>query len=372
LVHAFADQLDGMVPCDVSAFIVAYEHIRGDLALIVLAARIKEPRCIGLLVESFRRHGPGDYTAADLRAWLHAMVKDVAARPPPHHSELKQLSILGAGRLNGSQVVAQDLKIVRKACKDEPGAFPLGMSTEFFVATEATVDLIGGFLDQCRQQVIPWDQDACSLKVWSSALSRAITSVAGTIGGDMGKPGSYNHCTVLRKAVLGEIAFSPRRRPDWSEVTIAELRGWCPDVCDNLDFFDADLAAGTASAVILGRPDHAMFLSMWACLWGQIAPWFDLTDLQVVFAGTGLSAIVTSYTSTYGVPPHPYNAAAVYMQPKKQQTPEAKEKAKAKATKSSSSRPKSSPSSSSRPKSGPKSSPMPKPSPGPSKKLRRR
>ena len=127
-VRALADQMDGMIPCDVVAFLEAHPDIRGDLALVILLARIKEPRCIKYVVQEFRRHGDRPYVASDLRGWLRGVVTDVANRPPPREYELRQTSIVGAARLNGSQKVSLDLGIVTKATEGASRSLPNGIA----------------------------------------------------------------------------------------------------------------------------------------------------------------------------------------------------------------------------------------------------
>ena len=67
---------------------------------------------------------------------------------------------------------------------------------------------------------------------------------------------------------------------------------------------------------MLGRPDHGMFLSMWACLWGMVVDKFDMPALMQCFKNGGLAQEVRRHRALTGWAPHPFHAASVFAAPK--------------------------------------------------------
>jgi len=231
--------------------------------------------------------------------------------------ELRQTSIIGAARLNGSQKVGLDLGIVTKSKEGQPGSFPMGLGKEFYAFTDPSEDVVDQFLGACRAQSFhpEFASGEFDPAVFAALLSASISSVASTIGGAMTNPDSMNHTTVVRKAVIAElIVNSDCVKP--GVMTVANLQKWCPDEKDNLSVFPGGESAEEISALVLRRPDHGMFLSMWACLWGMVLDKFWVDEVKQAFLRQGLANEIRRHVALHGVPPHPYNAALRFCTPK--------------------------------------------------------
>ena len=67
--RSVADQLRGMVPCDVGVSIEVCPRIRGDLRVCILAVRLKEPTAVKRLISLFDEHSNAvDNEAVDRKA----------------------------------------------------------------------------------------------------------------------------------------------------------------------------------------------------------------------------------------------------------------------------------------------------------------
>ena len=64
-----------------------------------------------------------------------------------------------------------------------------------------------------------------------------------------------------------------------------------------------DLCGQDLSELLLGRPDHALLVSMWACLYGKVRVSRD--TVREAMAQVDLADEVAEYKTEHGVPPHP-------------------------------------------------------------------
>ena len=116
-IRSVKDALPSLMPCDATGFLNCYADIRHDFAMLILAARIKEPTCVAVLVDCYRRHrstGACVYTAKDLRTWLQTMISSVNGCPKKYATELEQLSKQGVGRIMGAQTICTVLSLARR------------------------------------------------------------------------------------------------------------------------------------------------------------------------------------------------------------------------------------------------------------------
>eukprot|EP00974_Lingulodinium_polyedra_P066937 6477950-Lingulodinium_polyedra.AAC.1 len=54
-------------------------------------------------------------------------------------------------------------------------------------------------------------------------------------------------------------------------MALSELLVICPDQREELGHIPRDVSAGELSRLVFDRPDFAVFASMFACLWGEVA-----------------------------------------------------------------------------------------------------
>ena len=111
--------------------------------------------------------------------------------------------------------------------------------------------------------------DNVSLDIFAQAWSTALTTIAEACPNmQMSNPDNDCHEFVLRKAIIGE-ACRPLAAIDWKSVSLKQLQKWCPDKKNNFCYMP-DLCGQDLSELLLGRPDHALLVSMWACLYGKV------------------------------------------------------------------------------------------------------
>ena len=140
---------------------------------------------------------------------------------------------------------------------------------------------------------------------FAARLSTALTAVAVACPSMlMANPTNYCHEFVLRKALIGEDCWSPGAI-DLRLVSVDQLKEWCPDKKNHFDDMP-DLSGRELSEMLLGRPDHALLLSMWACLWGEVVV-KDGSSAKVeeALSQEGVAEHIARYRNEHGVPPHP-------------------------------------------------------------------
>ena len=69
-----------------------------------------------------------------------------------------------------------------------------------------------------------------------------------------------------------------------------------------------DLCGQDLSELLLGRPDHALLVSMWACLYGEVTMTKGSRDkVRQALAQVSLADEIAEHERVHGVPPHPKN-----------------------------------------------------------------
>ena len=76
--------------------------------------------------------------------------------------------------------------------------------------------------------------------------------------------GSTVRQAILRKFVVGYLACGGIAH--WEQLNANELSEFSPDEGGHLKTLPEGESVSALSMLILGRPDHGMFLSMWPCL----------------------------------------------------------------------------------------------------------
>ena len=105
--------------------------------------------------------------------------------------------------------------------------------------------------------------------------------------------------------MLGEISVTSGEI-DWTGATLDKLGQLTPDQNSHLRSLDSSLRADELSALVLGRPDHAVFLSMWACLWSSLpSSGVTLARARKLFDETSAIEAIRAFVIDRGVAPHP-------------------------------------------------------------------
>ena len=81
----------------------------------------------------------------------------------------------------------------------------------------------------------------------------------------------YTHYFLRRKLVLGQLVHSSHwSKLQWDDIPLDILRRMTPDQNDYLSSFPAKWSSADASRWCFERDDWGVFVSMFACLWGEV------------------------------------------------------------------------------------------------------
>ena len=84
-------------------------------------------------------------------------------------------------------------------------------------------------------------------------------------------PKSTQTLSVARKLFLGVWLCGPLQNADWDGVCMSVVRSVAQDARGQLNTIPETWDAAEVSRVFFGRPDRAPFLSMWSCLFRDVA-----------------------------------------------------------------------------------------------------
>lgn len=216
----------------------------------------------------------------------------VALLTPPCHQHT------GVSRFHGCAACCLALGVLVKAeevgsrrprrIAGVPETFCLGASEKVyrFNTTQAVAN-VRLFSSACRRSSKAW----CSLLAGGASASgdyfaslnasvrTLVDTVARSAGGILqGGADGYLRLSLNRKLLLGLLALYPEL--DWSNVSLVQLREAAPDQGDHLKGFPPEWDAQEASRLIFSRPDWALLISMYACLWSPVAAKGNTEALQ--------------------------------------------------------------------------------------------
>ena len=301
MVHASRAFLHKMIPCDVVCFATHFAEMHRDFAISVLAAKTKEPVFIKSLLQSWRASS-GNYTGADLTLWIRRGIaaSAEAANDAQQAAQQAQLVTKGAGRsCLGPRALGTELGIIRAT---SGGSLRLSEKGSRYEFAEASTDL-DEFVRVCRKfqgalgersQLLPMLEEA------GKALSEAGEACRALV---IATPGSTVRKAILRKFVLGYLADGGIL--NWEDVGIGELSEMSPDENEHLHSLPEGDAVCALSMLILGRPDHGIFLSMWSCLFAGACPAGMEDSMARALEEDGDAAVDAWLASHAGVGPRP-------------------------------------------------------------------
>ena len=108
---------------------------------------------------------------------------------------------------------------------------------------------------------------------------------------------------IMRKFVLGYLADGGSAR--WDEMSLEDLQAIDPDEGGHLKSLPQDECVSDVSMLILGRPDHGMLLSMWACLFEGACAERSADSMAHTLEAYGDAAVEAWLASHEGVSPRP-------------------------------------------------------------------
>ena len=315
-----ADLAGDLVPCDMIDFLIKEEVVfrhRRDLAASIMLALLKEPTATDEFVKQWQNF-PADYSGGHLHAGLKAVVEVCCASTPdqevPHAAELQQLSRRGVARFLGTTAVASGFGVVRKAAEDEVG-FCLGLTRQRYKWAGGEPIVSTKFLESVRtlsereaKSLFPPCFDAGAERTVSDlvAFSFSFRSVLEEVGDHVPTlhlRGQYVRDSVVRKHVVARQSCAT----GWG-CAIPTLHSLFVDRGAFLECFDASVTAADASVLVCGRPHWATFVSMFTCLWKEVADTIPEAEAVIEKARRSGQAHTTikEFQSEHGFSPHPH------------------------------------------------------------------
>ena len=178
-----------------------------------------------------------------------------------------------------------------------PETFCLGTTEKVyrFNTTQAVAN-VRLFLAACRQNSPAWRSlltgGASTSGDYFTSLNASIRTlidrVVHSAGGILqGSADGYLRLSLNRKLLVGSLTLYPKL--EWSNVTLGQLQEAAPDQGDHLKGFPPEWNAQEASRLIFSRPDWALLISMYACLWSPIAAKGSAEALQGQLEAEGAS-----------------------------------------------------------------------------------
>ena len=144
------------------------------------------------------------------------------------------------------------------------------------------------------------------LEKYAGALREVLTHVGASVPSLMMKgTGKTNYVVdnMVRKHVLARA-----RGVDWAQCSLAVLRRLSVDQCEFLAQLPDDWQATEASSLICDRPDWPLLVSMYMCLWSDVAramPHALPMLTKAVHSGQAMTKI-TEFRRRHGCAPHPH------------------------------------------------------------------
>ena len=316
-----ADLAGDLVPCDMVDFLqkepIVLRH--RDLAASIMIAMLKEPMATNEFVRQWRDFPP-EYSGSQLHAGLKAVVEVCAAMTPdqdvPNLSELQQLSRRGVCRFLGTIAVASAFGVVCKAAEGEVG-FCMGLKRQRYmwvtggepVATNKYLEVVRTLSTREASSLYPPCFDAGAQRTVSDlvAFSMSFRSILQAVGKHVPTlkfGGTYVRDSIVRKHVVARQSGVS----GWEECNIPTLQSLSVDSCALLESFDASMTAADVSLMICGRPHWPTFVSMFTCLWNDVAetvPGAEATIERARRRGQQRRRL-EEFQAEHGFSPHPH------------------------------------------------------------------
>ena len=303
--------LPRLVPCDVVVFLQVYPMLRGHLAASLVAAALKEPTAVLAFANAWVAH-----TDKGPLAMFDAMQTALrASNGTPNKTELQQLTRQGAGRWLGVVAFCRALRLVQlqdaASASSRGEALVLGLRGASFCMQSTCPQELVGFVSACskrQEEVDALGTAGAQVADLGQVLARIVEGVSDDTGLQWNR---YTVAHLVRKLLLGWLTHSGAAGGiDWAEVPLRALpQTVLPDVKELMPAgFTPDCSAAEASDMMTGRPDQALLLSMWACLFGDVeAKWpQELDDILKFLRGPRCSVALQQFkTANKDVTPCP-------------------------------------------------------------------
>ena len=121
---------------------------------------------------------------------------------------------------------------------------------------------------------------------------------------------AYVHSFLRRKFIIGELCSTPvsERCVNWADVSLQDLKMGSPDQHEYLDTFPPTWTAEDVSLFCFNRKDWAMFLPLFACLFGEVVQRTQANPdaLVKLVESEAFGRAAKAHHERYGIGSHPY------------------------------------------------------------------
>ena len=304
-IRAARHFLPRMIPCDIIVIVEVFDQLKTmGLCSMLLAAWLKEPTAVRAFVGvlSGSESAPS-VSADDIFKALVKMLQEVDG--PSNVIELQQTTRLGVCRFMGVRTVCQKLCVIGTSPEevglgDNAGFVSLGLGADKFYVADKCPDTLRSFVSACNAQ----DTASAFRKLFDTAKHcdcHGIVSFANTMREIMDIV--IDRCLPMTSGMKGytEQNMIQILTVSWLHSCLGAIAGHnvCVDLCWHSFDFRALVTAGTfgiesdaqeqaqrdianvcnmrghisaseISDLLLGRTDHALFVTMWACLFSEV------------------------------------------------------------------------------------------------------
>ena len=339
-----------LIPCDVTDFARRFSSLRHNEALLLMAALIKEPNSVAVMLAALE-----STQGCDPEKLAVAMITMLQKTPSQELDvQLKQLNRQGVARFLGSASTCRSWGIIqvvdekpakgarkRKADAIEPTQSEATQSASALAATQgededmklglcrrpyrATNDVsdLAKLAEFARSH--PWPRtdikDAADfarcvarVKAWDNSLSEACEAWREMPG--------YVHAFLRRKFVLGEFTLASAQGVvslDWAQVSIETIKLMVPDSHKVLDVFPASWSAEDLSVFCFDRCDWAVFVALFGCLFQEVVDKVNAEpdELISLVGSEAFGEDAKAHYEKHGIAQHPYNLVSSFGPPEK-------------------------------------------------------
>ena len=268
------------MPCDLDAFMDEYSKWHGSWCLIVCGIILKEPVAVAKLAQSevaYASQRGEAYSADEVLSTLQDAARAAAASGKANEWALEQITRQGVARFMGVSSSLQALGVVEA---DDGGDLVLGLQRRRFRLAEVCPESVKAFAKSCNEAQPRFIEflerangtnavdrtDGGRLATLCDDLTKLMTDTMAAAGLSCA---AYIGRTAARKVVMAAVAVGQLGIVDWNLVTVGDVSAMCPDQMSALEAFPAKMCAANASNLVFGRPDRALFLSLWSCLFSD-------------------------------------------------------------------------------------------------------
>ena len=185
-----------------------------------------------------------------------------------------QITRQGVARTLGVSSILQAFGVVGA---DDDGDLVLGLQHKRFRLAEVCPESVKAFATACSEEQ-PRFRELMESAIGPQAVDRTDGGLLATFCSNLTllisdtmveaglACGPYIGKSAARKVLMAAVAVGQLGKVSWDNVAVGDIITMCPDQKSALDAFPITMSASDASDLVFGRPDRALFLSMWNCL----------------------------------------------------------------------------------------------------------